>query len=738
MKNKIMIIVSSIIFIISIWYINLYNVLAIEWGSIGANSTDEYLSCGSTYNGCIGVYAYRYTIIKNIKISDTNFTYDVVPGTKSYVKKENLNAYYTSDQRANEIMRGGTLFEEIIQNTNATMSDFFDNDYYIMIEVEHAVYYSTSGSRGSFKNDNILHGYTSETAKALLDGTPISLSSLTGLQSVTKEIPCSAYIPYSGSSSDSYCIAAANKDYKTNYLTIARDNPRFGKRLVHANDITEPTGTLKITKKNNLGANVSGAGFTVYSGSNCDINNEIGQYFTNARGEKSIDLSLGNYSLKETKKASNYYEDPDDTCINFTITSGTTVTKSFTNTLTCQYYLDEIKNNYTGEERKKQLIKLYEGTYNEKQGNYSSYKKLLDFNNPECSSTVSCSYSNDSSCLYTSKGVESTFSENNLSCYNETEKIGTFNLYCLTSFTFDNKLNGVKNFTGISGQIIRELSENDVLATATLKKTCYGFGISSSETPSVNYSNYVENIKFNQKNLINDYSGGDVSLVKSGNKYESTISVNYSLPPVYVKKGTGEIVDSPCNTCISLGNVFLSKFTYNKNELTNDKIILPFSINFKKSIFSNVNVKEESNSCTFTPNYELIEDDKLQLEFRTIDTTNPFSGKYGDTRTVGANWCDETGNCSGDLSNAYVEMLINSNNSYNTSKEGAKYVIELTVEDIQSIREYNKTNSYDDYDFYCINDGETCISNYLTELRASGIITTMINDNRACIENNEC
>ena len=117
----------------------------------------------------------------------------------------------------------------------------------------------------------------------------------------------------------------------------------------------------------------------------------------------------------------------------------------------------------------------------------------------------------------------------------------------------------------------------------------------------------------------------------------------------------------------------------------------------------------------------LINRDDLNLEFRVIDTNNPFPGINGKGRDTKTNWCgiDKDGkvNCSRD-NNVVKKYITDRNNSY--SKD-AKYVIELTPSDIKNIRKYNKQNSYNDSNyFYVFGNGLTKYKDFEECRKANG------------------
>lgn len=111
-------------------------------------------------------------------------------------------------------------------------------------------------------------------------------------------------------------------------------------------------------------------------------------------------------------------------------------------------------------------------------------------------------------------------------------------------------------------------------------------------------------------------------------------------------------------------------------------------------------------------NYFICDDDDCEkgtkIIYRPISLTNPFpytenEGDYA-YRAFGGNW-------SQSLAETYV--LNNRNVSdYDVYELEPLYTITLTPSDIKSIREYNKTHNYNDFNLTCT-DGYNCLSSFL-------------------------
>lgn len=117
----------------------------------------------------------------------------------------------------------------------------------------------------------------------------------------------------------------------------------------------------------------------------------------------------------------------------------------------------------------------------------------------------------------------------------------------------------------------------------------------------------------------------------------------------------------------------------------------------QKVVF-NTSVKGADSSCSNSVTVENI-DIKEDLVFRPISLSNPFPGQNGKGRSMGSPWTD-------DLKKTYI-----TNRSDVYSKKPL-YSITLTPSSIKQIRDYNKKNSYDDFNLICSN-GEACYSIFL-------------------------
>lgn len=380
---------------------------------------------------------------------------------------------------------------------------------------------------------------------------------------------------------------------------------------------------------------------------------------------------------------------------------------------------------------KSSLIKLYQ----QFKSRGSDYRGLLNFSNPTCDNNII--YNNSTSC-FSANHINSDFTENNVSQYSEVKNPNGNPIFCSTSFVLNNTLDGALQNVK-AGMLIYKGIDSKIM-TGTLEKVCYLYtkGSQVNFPSSTNlYDDNIEYVKIGDINLNPTSNVRNNGVIKElGNgvyQYIYTIDLAYNLPTYNAMHGSGKIISDE-NLC----KVVDGSKTYTKcknigsgivTDLSSDETsTIPFSYRYNK--------KDYSADCQFTT-----EPGILNLEFRIIDVSKPFSGKTGNNRTVGDNWCEKTDNdliktCSGDPSKNKVisEYITNKNNSYNKTNEGAKYTIELTPETIKQIRSHNKKKdvSYDDFDFKCEDD--VCISNYLTKLKNDGLLTIKNSKNRKIIK----
>ena len=406
------------------------------------------------------------------------------------------------------------------------------------------------------------------------------------------------------------------------------------------------------------------------------------------------------------------------------------------NSRSCSKKLDEIKSSGKPYDKIK-LEKLY--------NDYNS-TNLLNFDNPSCSNNNDCMRPT-SDCLSFNLTKDDSFNENNLSCYTSKKEENTKIGYCLTSFNFD-KVSSYKPKTPYSGQLYFKVNDSRIM-TGNFNQICYfiekpyngAFPIEKGDK----ISDYITNVKLTGiDNLPMTLTDDKIKLVGSDGKYEYSKNISFDIPEVWVNF-SGKKLNEKCNdgNCTSLGYGLISRL--------NDSGIKDY--NFLVSYRTDIN-KSKSKTLTFVCTYnskkQLIKNEKLEVEFRTIDINYPFVNKEGNTRNTMTNWCYNEGskleklkkqneyyykanNEKIETSCSYDNMLVKENIYYAPSSYGVqktvtnernninpKYKILLTQDVVNKIKEYSNTNNirYDSFNLNCNNDKCTSkLLNYLKENR---------------------
>lgn len=499
------------------------------------------------------------------------------------------------------------------------------------------------------------------------------------------------------------------------------------------NLVKESKGNIQIkifdntTKKQIINPNRQ-AKFQVYSGTDCSGNKEGDVMTTSSGVTTASNLKPGIYSVEEIEHPSGYVESSNK-CVaeSVNVTSGKTE-------LVDVYYKRDCEVELENSDRSVQsLIDLY---------TKFNLKGLLNFKEPSCSNpTCNKNDLNDNlSCLEGNNNLNTDFNENNLSCYDEKiDENGSLG-FCLNTFNLVNKLN-TSTFYNKSGQFLikRESDEEgnyyqlynnnlepikipgNYIASSTTNRICYIYNkenydaYDNVENSSIFFGDNdgdtkADELKFESSRNLKD----PIDVNEYFRKYEYEETKNYLLNPVYLKRLTGKYSSEVATDTMQIPVYgILSNFN-----TTNG--IIPFTLKYGNDEYS-------PDSCVYQTKEEIITYDEvkngeLKLEFRQINTSNPFPGKSGNTRKIGSNWCetDSNGNvisCSSnsDDNNLINDVIINRNNSYNKNKEDKPlYKIELTPSLINRIRGYNKEHSYDEYNVECDEKGK-CTNSFLKE-----------------------
>lgn len=453
------------------------------------------------------------------------------------------------------------------------------------------------------------------------------------------------------------------------------------------------TGDLTINikiKGTNTPITASNATFEIYSGTNC--NGTLIDTVSTLMGSLTTNLNAGTYSIKEIV-APNGYIESNPVCVksSTSIGAGKKTTEDIFYEPDCNTKLTNLGESPTIQ----QLFNLYK--------EYQHNRNLLDLENPSCTASNCNNNELSLSCLSGTTNP-STFNETNLSCYNGDPLMDIYGNYigfCQTSYNLINSI-GVNKFYAKAGRLLITQKENTItifekndlnklieknisnefIANSTTSRICYSLNTIDTDNISVlpEYNVYFgdnnnDNIADSLPNSVHQNSVYHSVTTNGMNMYTVTKKNNYTLNSLYLERISGKYSNSKLNSTISEPIYgLLSRFDINNG-------IIPFKIN-----------DESSNLCTFETKKEIISPN-LELEFRNIDTKEPFN------RKTMSNWSDDGDNSKdNDTVKKYIKDAVN---SYGLDKYGNKanpiYKITLTPNDINIIRDYNKTVSYDNY-----------------------------------------
>lgn len=297
------------------------------------------------------------------------------------------------------------------------------------------------------------------------------------------------------------------------------------------------------------------------------------------------------------------------------------------------------------------------------------------------------------------------------------------------------------------GKYVGELTP--YIATATIEKTCYAFegnnidnevkklptfniyfgdNNDNGETEKLDYDVKTNNPINTVTESISDAIRGVLNSL--GISYYSIVEKsytevrNYKLNKVYVEKISGKISTNPdefdyFNEEVGIVTKFEDEtaIELKKDGKLYKQGIIPFSVKYDGKTYG-------SDSCKYISEQEFIKNDKLNVEFRLIDTNNPFN------RETNTNWCAFEGDIVESCKNNNAKVILyikNRVNSYGripldvtNKQQDPLYKITLTPSDIKAIREYNKDNKYDYYNLYC-DTSNTCTNSFVYSLK-NGIL----------------
>ena len=494
---------------------------------------------------------------------------------------------------------------------------------------------------------------------------------------------------------------------------------------------------FKIKKVNTSGSPIiSRVYFSIYNDI-YDCESSRNPYMTNVvtqNGKTHDDFSLppGIYYIRETDVEDEEHYFVDDTCHEIYVGEGESATNeiTITNVSRCESMVGDSADVHS-------RINIF-------QYDYPENNNLLNFRDKKTAREACTRYepivSANDDCMYSYRGIEGDFDGYNLSAFNDTIKDGLYDIgYCLTTFETKNAVSMPTNAVKAGTLIIGSNKENGRAITGVLKKTCYVYEDRTEDfDDTMTYGDYVSGIEiagkplqFNISNTTTpihmEYKGKENGL----NKFVGEISVDYRFNPVYVKKISGKPLrtdeDKELGKYTFIGYGVLSEFQDSRKLENFEDIYFDFEVKFKDKVNPNKNSSTEnifrekdyySGACRYDIKSEIIKynyDDngKINIEFRIIDTNNPFN------RTPKSNWNDGS-NKNNSKNGLIKDYIINATNSYGikkgeSEKQTPKYIITLTSDIIEQIREYNDNNPYDNYELSCDSESGNCQNAFLKQ-----------------------
>ena len=418
-------------------------------------------------------------------------------------------------------------------------------------------------------------------------------------------------------------------------------------------------------------------------------------------GSNTQVLDEGNYSIEVKEDPGLPYTRVSGftyTCTPFNISNSNTTNVKYAYTTSCESELALAKSD--GVYSFNEAITLY--------NKYTDSKaSLFDLDNPSCSRELNCNNNLTTSCL--SASSTPILSSRNLSCANIKGDGGNrATTFCYEYFNLGTNLT-TNSFYTKSGQfLIKKINiddeyyyswydkdwnnikvpSNNGIATLNLTKTCYSTNssvtFSSFNSPKIFFGDNNNYLKVNSEQSSDNHI--ESPNIEGMNKFESSYTYNYDLNDIYIDSLTGKKVNASTNTTKTVQGILIN---FNDKATNKD---LPFKIEYNGE-----KISPTESSCKYSTKQEIIKyppaTGELDLEFRTIDTKEPFN------RKTMSNWSDKDDNSKDN--NTVKKYIKDAVNSYgldrNGNKADPKYKITLTPNDIKEIRNYNKTVPYDNY-----------------------------------------
>lgn len=784
MKKK-QILILLVIF--SIFFINLSIVSAVDYNGSGSSTSGGGATSSGSWGLGKGATGIKITLTDGKRTNDSNeiCSFNITrTELENYYNFDNINSWWTSSNTVNStylysyldipyVNNDGDYNTLIwfIKNYSVCSSKTINNNTFIYIEP-----FATKSHKIYTLHELLISGIdTNDGAAARILANAASTGSK-GDKVFGVYNSVSTSCDKSSWTGGKYCGV---KSYGGNGYGVVEIQATEIPGFVPDPVVPDPDPTkIVITKLDTDGNPISGVTFTLTykkdgTKQTATTNNQGIVVFSNLTPDSSNDKNNPIYILTETVP-SGY--SPSKSILYYTDYNGGSRVPDAPGTNTATWNIYEVKTNriltitnektcvsefsaLSDKNNLKERIRLY-NTYKSTSG--QKLNNLLNLNIIDASTACSyktCSNSLSPGCLAVSN---SSTADNDFSCYDFTlpSSIGNFQIYCFSNFELKNLFSGSpsngnyqfgQNYNIFSGQLITQI-QNGNAAQLNLNIVCYSPEDAGESLSLGTYSDYISKIVFKDQELGYSNKNSTINSTSKVSKYGGYIyfsftnSTYFTLPKVYSHILDGKIeynITEDLSNYRDLGYGIISQL----DDYVSSNQLLPikYSITFGSKIIDSLNIRStnsgvysNSTACAYTVKNKIIEtpsdpqdSDDLNLEFRIIDTTNPFPGKSGTVRTVGDNWCekDSDGNivsCNGSKEeNSLVESVMNNNNSYNQIGEGAKYTIRLTASDIKQIRKYNNEEidgvkrQYSDYSITCEtkNGEEVCTSSVIESMK---------------------
>lgn len=411
--------------------------------------------------------------------------------------------------------------------------------------------------------------------------------------------------------------------------------------------------------------------YEIYEGENCATSKPIFEHkaiLPNEQIKVENLVSEKYYSIKEISAPAGY-DLPSNNCTNF------------------QYFVDR-EIVVTIENKKSNCVKDFENLANkndmaERAKLYKKYSPLgekNDINNmldlSVTDSVLACSHSDKSDkkkltvgCMTAISNVRSIFNEKNLSAYDEKIYTNYGIGFCIYDISFENNYGSDTTFA-YSGRPLFFTKEKTSLFDANLTLTCYipktddsassignvdDFGLEFLTTtdkgrkfyPGSYYYDFGSSegkVDYAAFNL--DFSYGNLSspieVSPKLYKLERKINVKHYLPLIYAKNVSGKVPvnDTEIADCENNPKHFCKKIGYGIRTSFNLAATENSNLDFLVGDLKNLKFYEDYRGmCYYNIDEGIVnKENKLNLEFRVVNTNNPFPGKDGNGRKPGDNW----------------------------------------------------------------------------------------------------